>query len=312
MSYKTRKAVCLVKIESSYGVDASPGASDAVFLADLPEFTVAFEENANNELHAGLNKKLAGEMAGQHWDFKIPVYLRGPGTNTAGTPDAPSFDSLMQICHLERNGSGVYSPDSDSVKSATIYLFLDGKRFVGTGARANVAMAKTDGNKIMVTFTGKALYNEPTDVAPPTITDSEAPPIVIKSANCSAGTISVSEMKFSEFEFDMGNELTVDPDLNDANGIASIEITDRAPMVKINPRMQSTSEHNAYQELINGTASAFACTLGQNTDNTFIFAGTVQRKNMPLGDVNGIWHHEGLELAFRSNTDDGDFTITQG
>lgn len=310
MSFDANSIVIYAKKESTYGTDAAPDTSNAVFgLIERPEITPEIMENTNEEISAGYNEKLSGAAVGSHWNIKMSFYLRGSGTNTASATDPPSIDPLLQACGLAY-ASQVYTPDSSIEPSATVWIHLDGKRYKAPGSRFTFDLSVREDRKVIITFTGKGLYVEPDDSALPSVTDAEAVPIVAKSCAFSIGTVSSSEMIATNFEFNLGNDIAVDGDLNSATGVKEIIVTGRKTRIKTNPRMTATSAHNLYSELISGTSGALSILFGQATDNKFTLAATTQWLGAPLGERNGKWVHEGLELKVASNTDDGDWTLT--
>ena len=129
--------VILVKVESTYNSDSSPGATDAV-LVENPSW--AYEGLRMNERPAvresiGMRQKVYG---GSLKAVSFDVELKGSGT--PGT--APEIDPILEAAGLiGTNTPGTseeYKFSSDpsvlAGKSCTIYYYQDGTRHIITGA----------------------------------------------------------------------------------------------------------------------------------------------------------------------------------
>ena len=326
MTYLANKALLLCNTETTYneGIGTTipagtPEETYAMLLTEIPTIEPVFTDLTNPEIHGGFSKVPSSGASGTHWHFTFKFLLRPSGTNTAGTTDAPRSGPLFKASGHTLT-TDVWTPDSANAtgngESLAFILYLDGKKYIGTGGRCNLVIEGEAGDYVMCTADGYALYTEPTDEALPDVAAyGDSDPIIARSVAFDFGTYD-TEVVASKFTFDVGNQIEVDKSLNDSNGIGEIVITGRQTKLSIDPEMVATSTFNLYNSLTAGTQLTFTMTLGSGTDKVFTIAtntnGKVQVANAPSpGARTGKFAHDGLEFQFVApvTDEDGDYKI---
>lgn len=130
-----RNTVLLVKLEAVIGTDSVPtGAANAVqadVLTLTPLNAKTVERKPIRGYFGGPQKTTVS--ANMTLDIEVPL----SGSGAAGT--APQWDALMQICGvsstLSLGVSVTYAPVSNSLKTASIYVNVDGTNHILKSAR---------------------------------------------------------------------------------------------------------------------------------------------------------------------------------
>jgi hypothetical protein len=164
----TRRRTILAKIESSYGVDATPtGSANAILVRNL-NVTPLNAEIASRDLvrpYMGNSEQL---IASKHVQLDFEVEMAGSGT--AGT--APAYAPLLKACGFaETDGASdvVYTPKSTGFDSVSIYFNIDGVLHKITGARGNLEITVNARAIPFMKFTFTGIYNAPSDAAVPSV-----------------------------------------------------------------------------------------------------------------------------------------------
>lgn len=228
-----KKNQCLlVKVETTYDTDSVPVVgTDSILAIDpkIKEIISTVDRPANIASLSGIPSVAGSKYA----EITFSVELKGSGV--AGT--APRIGALLRACGFAQaivsNVSVTYLPVSASFESVTIYLFIDGRRHVVTGCRGDVKFKCEAGKMAMMDVTLKGRYADPTLVALSTPTLESSTPPVCKSCNFSYNSKTTLVVKTAEL--DMKNKVDQRDSISDANAIAGFEITDRNPMLTIDP-----------------------------------------------------------------------------
>ena len=214
MSLFWRKKLVTFKIETEYGVDASPVGGDAMRTVDLSITPMeGSDEDRNLDTpHFGPTGTLPTEL---HQKINFKVELSGSGT--AGT--APAYGPLLRACGMAETvtpgTSVVYNPISAGLESGTLYLNIG-----GDGDSADT-LYKLPGFRGTATFRinaqaipyieieGMALYRRPVD-DPAAVPDFSGftKPLVASKANTPVFTLNGTSMKMSEFSLAQGNVIS--------------------------------------------------------------------------------------------------------
>jgi len=183
MSLYVDKLAILAKIEPAYGTDAIPtGVANALQVSN-----VTFTPLAGSEENRDLIKPYMGHqgvtLVGNYRQIEFDVEMGGAGA--AGT--APKYGVLLRSSGFgEVISAGVeasYSPVSGAFDAASIYYFLDGKKWVMLGCRGKVALTIEPLKKPRFKFTLSGLLGTVSDLALPTAdyTGFIEPPVVSKA-----------------------------------------------------------------------------------------------------------------------------------
>lgn len=235
MSRYPRNTAVFAKIETTYGVDATPtGAANALLVSDVSinPFNAQTVDRDLIRPYFGGSEQLVG-TAFVEANFTVELAASG----TAGT--APAWAPLLLACgYIETGAAGYkqYAPDSPSAqKSATIYYYDDGVLHKLRGAKGTFTLMAKIGDKPVLKFTFTGLDGGTTAVANPstTLTAWKAPAVVTNTntqivkfgATYSAGILAGGTGYTSKgLELNLGNAVAYTALL----GSDGVDITQRA------------------------------------------------------------------------------------
>jgi hypothetical protein len=136
----------------------------------------------------------------------------------------------------------IYRPQSGTIPTATIYLYVDGLLWKLLGARGDFAVTLTSGNKGELTFTLSALFGGKSDAAVPTVsgTVQARPPI------WRAGTAAVFHhlAAIQQMTCGFNNTVTLPDDPNQPEALRPPVIGLRDVKGTINPLEENVATRN--------------------------------------------------------------------
>lgn len=273
MSQLTKRTLILSKIESTYGTDPSPvPASDAIEVLADPTFTPNVTLIERNNIRESLSPS-APRVGKKLWDISFQVEMKSSGTSDAGgASDAPQLDSLLRACAMARtlnaessmgagDGDITYAPISTAFESITIYAYLDGILHNFNGCYGSWSLDMNAGEVGVFTFNFTGLYAEPTDVAFPAgaVFEATIPPYgQSMSWNFGAFTTPV----IPQVTIDYGLTIAERLDLNSAEGLKGLLITQRQPSGNFIFESELMATKNIWSELTAGTTQAVTGQMG--------------------------------------------------
>ncbi len=188
----------------------------------------------------------------------ISFKVENKGSGTAGT--APALGKLFKACGLGETvvaaTSVTYAPVSAlaSIPTLTIAIYQDGVRKQLRGARGNVKYSAKNGEPGLFDFSFIGVYDAVSDQALLTPSGVETTvPVALLSALFSVASFSAF---ISSISFDMGNQLTPRPDINQASGYISTLLTSRMPKGSFDPELELVATHDWYGRWLAGTTGA--------------------------------------------------------
>lgn len=285
MALKSKKVVLLSKIESTYGVDATPTGSANAILCINPKLTpLTLQANARNVIRPYFSND-GKIIAGKHVQLTFDVELAGAGA--AGS--APQWGSLLKACAmaetLTASVSAVYTPISSGEQSATLYYCVDGAQHKLLGARGSFSIKFTQGGIPLITFKFVGLYAAPTDTALPAPTFSATKPVAVTQANTTPVTLHGFAGNFVSASVDIANAVAYRNLIN----LEEITFTDRNPVCSFDLERPTIAAQDFFSKVVNGTTGAFALTHGTVAGNKVqINAPAVQLTNVTMGSGNGV------------------------
>lgn len=259
-----RNSLVLAKVESSYGSDASPSATNDAIEAGNIDFKYTPEELERN-IHISSHSPRPPLKGLETTEVTFQVELRGSGT--PGT--APRIGALLQACAFSESvsaGSSVtYTPASNNLKSITLYVWKDGRKHIVTGAVGTAKFTLAAGKIPVIDFTFNGIYTAPSDVSNPTPDyGSEPDPVIVKSINLQYN--SISSLVFNQYELDLGNIIAQRPSVNATTGIKGFGVTGRKHVITMDPEAEALATVNYYSDILN-TTRAVSLTIGSTTGN---------------------------------------------
>lgn len=184
MSLYIDKLAILAKAETNYSEDAGPtGAANALQVSN-----VRFTPLAGGEEKRDLIKPYMGHqgvtLTGNYRQIEFDVEMGGAGA--AG--DVPPYGVLIRGCgfaeQITEDTDVEYSPVSGGFEAASIYYFLDGKKWVMLGSRGKIAITIEPLKKPRFRFTMSGLLGTVSDTAlPEAVYAGFVEPPVVSKAN---------------------------------------------------------------------------------------------------------------------------------
>ncbi len=296
------RELILVKVETTYNVDALPTAADAV-LVESPSWAnegAKMIERANVKATLGKDQ---GIFAGTLKSFTFDAEIKGSGV--LGTP--PEIAAVLRGCGLGETivalTSVAYGPVSTGHESVTIYYYSDGILHKATGCRGNPSGNLEAGSigKLSFTLTG----HDAGVVDAPLITpsyDSTVPAPVINVPFSIDGYLAI----INALSFDMSNGLSTPTDMSSVDGYGEVIITARDVGGSFDPEQVLLAAKDYITEWKQGTKMALSCgVIGSTIGNRYqlTMPGVYYREVGP-GDRDGLRTYEISYGATESSGDD--------
>ena len=220
-----KRCVILVKEESTYGVDAVPTEADNAVLAFDPQITPVGERIERDPVRATLSQypHLIGARSRQ---ITFQTELRGSGSLGVAPRMGDLFEACGMLETIVATTSVKYTPASSSLKSATIYAYIDGLLYKFPGCVGTWEITYEMSKPAMVNWTFQGLYQDPADTALPSspVFDSPTPPQCL-SSNFIFNA--VSTLVVQQLQLTLGANIAQRDDINAADGIKGFVITGR-------------------------------------------------------------------------------------
>lgn len=283
----TRKCLLLAMVESVYGTDPGPTTGSHAIIGFNPEITLETDPLERADCATGLSrlKELGGK---RRMKITFETELRGSGS--AGV--APEgMSALFQACGLGEtisNGVSVtYAPISASLKSCTIYMYLDGVLFKLLGAIGDFELSLKAGEVAKIKWTLSALYATPTDVSFPTsFTPDSVVPVVAKNLTA---TFDAYAAVIQELTLKLNNTVAERADLTATHGIRGFQITDRNPDGTMKIEAVTLAVKNLFTKFEADTVQALSVAYGSVAGNICtITASQARIRQLGYEDADGI------------------------
>lgn len=304
MAKLIKRELILAKIESSYGVDAAPDASDAVLVENIGwSFAGArMIERAPVKPSLGM---MQGIFAGTLMEVTFDVEIKGSGSSGV----APEVGPLLRACGMaetiDAGNSVEYAPASENHESVTIYYYEDGSLYKLTGCRGNVSMNLETGAAGKFSFTLTGHVSGPTDDTMPTVSyDATTPPPVINASFSVGGYPAV----INALSLDLGNSIATPPSMSAEDGYSEIIISDRDVTGSFDPEATTVAAKGWIGEWKNGSAQTITTgPIGTATGNQYALEiQSAWYKEISPGDRDGLRTYE---IGFGAAGDDSAFKL---
>ena len=232
MSHITRRKAILAKIETEYGIDANPTASeDARLVSDDITYSWDNETLLRNYIRDTMGgTSPLNVQYGQN--LQLMAEIKGEGSSLGIAPEIGIWFRIANYTETINAGTSVvYTPNSlfgqeALADSATVHYLLDKMEHKITGCRGNFEIAGAAGQFVTITPNMQGLY---TDVVggnvPPQINKTHKPPRFV-DALCKINDYTVV---LKSFTINSGNVMSRRMDANASNGVLEYVITDRLP-----------------------------------------------------------------------------------
>ncbi|XKE45753.1 hypothetical protein LG302_01010 [Halomonas organivorans] len=309
----TRKQLALVKLETTYGTDASPDGSDRIYVAELDVSHYEGDRQTRQRIRDQLGAE-AEVNVGPFVTASLTVPLAGSGAK--GTP--PVFGALLRACGLSEtidtatagDEKVIYQPVSESFESVTIYYLQDGQQQKITGARGTVSLNAQRGQFPTLRFNMTGLYNKPTAASAVTTSAlTQADEIPVNDQNTPTFDVHGTSAIGASLSLDLGNEVIY----RNMIGAEAVRITDRAASGQLEieaPDIATKDYFAAVESHQNVTTGALAFEHGTTGGNIVaIAAPKMQLSNISAQDSDGIVHYQ-MDTRYLPDAGDDELTIT--
>ena len=282
-----RSKTILAKIETTYGVDATPtGAANAILAQNVTLSPMEGEDVTRN-----LERTFFGAKP------SLPVGLRSVltfetelvGSGSLGV--APGWGPLIRACGVAETVTAAtkveYTPITDNPESLSLYFDVDGTKHVLLGTRGTWSYRINAQGIPSMQWTLTGLFTLPAEAAKPSAdyTQWQAPQIG-STANTPTFTVGGTAMRLRSFEMQLQNQVT--PRL--LIGYEGILITDRNETIAATVEAVPVSTYNPFQ--LAQAATSQAMVLAHGTVN-----GRKVRLDVPYAvqqRVTGYQDQEGI------------------
>ncbi|WP_430391072.1 phage tail tube protein [Dyella sp. 20L07] len=286
MSLKSKSLLVLAIAELMYGTDANPNGANAVLTSNAQLNPMEGSTVARNIDRAtfGADQQL---HVGVHAVLTFDVELVGSGT--LGT--APAWGKLVKACGSKETitaaTSVVYTPQTSSTESLTLYFYLDGQLHKLLGARGTFTLSGDSLTIPMLKFTFTGLWVDPASaVAPAALTgwdDFQVPKPITYDDTPTVQLHGLASV-FKSFSFDQGNSVTY----FENPGERKVEITDRASKGSVEIIAPKLSDKNYFTAAKANTMGALTFAHGMEDATRVAFvAPNVQLLQPKYGDDQG-------------------------
>lgn len=199
--------IILAKLETTYGVDATPAGADAILATK-----VKLSPMEGNDVSRELERPYMGAQPTIPVDLhaKITFSVELVGSGAAGT--APGWGPLLRACGVAEvitaGTSVVYNPISKGHESVSIYIGIDGTRYVMIGARGDANFTVSASGIPMIEFTFTGFFTLPIEAANAAPDYSKFQnPTPANSTNTPVFTMTGTPYVMRSFSLKMGNEV---------------------------------------------------------------------------------------------------------
>lgn len=275
-----KRSVLAAKIETTVGTAISLSASDAT----MPVFNaiiqpdIAFiprEGQGNFSSLTGTHEALMGTAT-----FSVEL--------TGGASIPAWATTFLPACGMVAS-SLVMSPQtnppgSGGVKTLTIAHYIDGVKRMIHGAMGNAVFRFEAGKRVMVDFTFKGVWNNPTDVAILAPTWTTVAPL---RAVAGAVAIGAASPKAANITIDLGNDVQLRQDISSTGGVLAALIADRKMKGTIDPESALVATRDNHGDWLARTEAALAISLGAASNGVAFAAPKLQFTNIQDAERGG-------------------------
>jgi len=200
-----------VKIESAYGVNANPVASDVVLVenVDINPVEMQTDDHMPVSNRFGKSEKIVGAV----WcTARFDVVLGGGGEPLGVAGSAPKHDAILRAAALTRTinpGLNVgYNPIDSGEESVTMLYHVDNARFALLGLRGDAEWIFEAGKAVRLRFSGIGLRVPMVDGTPPAYSLPAQPrPVAMNRANALFQLGGSYDLRCSELRIRLGNKI---------------------------------------------------------------------------------------------------------
>lgn len=190
------------------------------------------------------------------------------------------------------------------VPAVTIWAYQEDILWKITGAKGDVVFDWASGQLAMASFSMQGLYAKPVDdTFPTTWTDSGGAPLVTMGGTFAFGSKNPCVESIS---FGLHNTVTPMVCLGATHATDTIQITNRAPEITINPEVKQASDEDYWTPYEAVTQTAVSYGLTNSTVDVDLSAPKTEISNIAPGNRNGVDIYDITLRPIRSNSSSGE------
>ena len=287
MAKSMKKMLLLAKVETVVGTDPVPTAAANAILcrAFSPEPIVG--DQVARDLIRPYKGNSGKQFVGEYRRFRFEVEIAGAGTAC----DVPNCGLLLEGCGFAKTVTALtdvtYDPVSDGDPTLTLYGYLDGIRWIMTGAKGTVTFTLNAKAIPVMAFEFIGDYVPTTDTAIPGGVDYSGfqAPLAVSKRNTPTFTFHGLAACTSAFSINWAAVLNYRNLIN----CAGAKSPDRTPTGSVTMELPSVATKNWDQIILEGTTGAATLVHGINPGNIVEFqAPQIQCGPYSLQDDQGI------------------------
>ena len=301
MGKSMKKMLLLAKVETTSGTDSTPaaGANAMLVRAFQPEPIVG--DQVARDLIRPYKGNSGKQFVGEYRRFRFEIEMAGAGV--AGTE--PKWGVCLEACGFAKTITAAtnvtYDPVSGGEPTLTMYGYLDGIRWIMTGAKGTVTFTLNAKGIPVMAYEFVGDYVAATDTAFPTGVDYSAfqAPLAVSKRNTPTFTFHGLAACTSAFSINWAAALNYRNLIN----CKGAESPDRTPTGSVTMELPSIATKNWDQIILEGTIGAASLVHGLTAGNIVeIQAPSIQCGPYSLQDDQGIAM---ITMPFDVNPDEG-------
>ena len=291
---RVNRLAILAKIETTYGVNATPAAADAIIGSNVV-FTPIEGQEVSRDLVLPYMGARGVVLVGTYSRIEFDVELAGAGD--AG--DVPRYAALLRAAGMSQTIDAdtevVYQIIEEAVPSLSLYYVLDKVQPVLLGCQCSVSFSISPGAIPRFRVTAIGMLGTITDVGTMPVVSQAGwiTPLVASKANTTLtlhGWPAVAE----SLSIDLGNTLTPRFLIGDERMLISNRVSTGTAVVEA----RSLAEINWFQRALDRTRGVLTLVHGKTAGNIVeIEAGAVEVGKPTQGETDGIANYS-LPLTF--------------
>lgn len=311
MGIKWRAKILLVKIESSYGVDAAPLGSANAILATNIDLSPMEGSDVSRELDKaalGADATIPTEL---HARLRFSVEIAPSGA--AGT--APAWGPILRACGvaevISASTSVTYNPVTDGHESATIHLYIGATLYKLVGARGTAKLDFTAQGIPKIDFDMMGLFVKPAEGTRPTAdTSAFQKPQLVTDTNTPTFTIGGTNFVMRSAMLDLANQV----EGRFLVGKEEISITEREDVFETTVEAVAITTFDPFQAALDQSELAVSLVHGTGAGKIATLAIPRAQMQRPQGLTNAQqikeWPLRMVPLPSASGNDQWTLTLT--
>jgi hypothetical protein len=304
MPLRSRRKTLLAELETTYGVDPTPAAADAILVSELE-----IDPLDASYIDRDLIQPFFGHS--EQYPDAASVVCRFTtelaGSAALGTP--PPWGKLLRACGFAETinaaASVVYRPITDAIPSITLYYNIDGVLHELNGAFGDVDFQLSSRQLPKMAFEFRGLFRPVVDALSPTA-DFTAwrKPVPINTINTiDLSILGTTGLVMESANVKMNNRIA----FQSLVGLEEVVLTDRKPEGQLRVRATTMSVRNWFADAQAATSGLFELKHGPAGANRVIVRMPKASLSQPqYSDLDGV---QMLQTSLRANPNTGNDEI---